>query len=65
MTNRRGCVKKETGILIGILLFIILITAKLWIKATFEIQLLGLVTLFAVSMFLKREIMKKIKRKVK
>ncbi|WP_156955987.1 hypothetical protein [Carnobacterium pleistocenium] len=57
--------KKETGILIGILLFIILITAKLWIKATFEIQLLGLVTLFAVSMFLKREIMKKIKRKVK
>ncbi|WP_156956030.1 hypothetical protein [Carnobacterium pleistocenium] len=57
--------KKESGILIGILLFIILITAKLWLKATFEIQLLGMVTLFAVSWFLKYKIMKKIKRKGK
>ncbi|SIN87163.1 hypothetical protein SAMN05878443_0235 [Carnobacterium alterfunditum] len=57
--------KKETGTLIGLLLFIILITAKLWLKATFEIQLLGLVTLIAVSWFLKYEIMKRIKRKVK
>ncbi|MBT2732396.1 hypothetical protein [Carnobacterium sp. ISL-102] len=57
--------KKETGTLIGILLFIILITAKLWLKATLEIQLLGLVTLIAVSWFLKYEIMKRIKRKIK
>ncbi|WP_373471178.1 hypothetical protein [Carnobacterium alterfunditum] len=57
--------KKETGTLIGILLFIILITAKLWLKATLEIQLLGLVTLIVVSWFLKYEIMKRIKRKIK
>jgi len=57
--------KKETGTLIGILLFIILITAKLWLKATLEIQLFGLVTLIAVSWFLKYEIMKRIKRKIK
>lgn len=57
--------KKETGTLIGILLFIVLITAKIWLKATLEIQLLGLVTLIAVSWFLKYEIMKRIKRKVK
>lgn len=57
--------KKETGILIGIILFILLITAKLWIKTTFEFQVLGLVTLVAVSFFLKRVIMKKIKGKIK
>ncbi|MFO8068624.1 MAG: hypothetical protein R6U02_01405 [Alkalibacterium sp.] len=57
--------KKETAILIGIILFIILLTTKLWIKATFEIQLLGLVILITVSLFLKREIMKRIKQKIK
>ncbi|WP_423189828.1 hypothetical protein ACO1PF_02750 [Alkalibacterium sp. f15] len=57
--------KKETGILIGILLFIILATFKLWIKASFELQLFGLIILIAVSLFLKREIMKRIKLRIK
>lgn len=57
--------KKETGILIGILLFIILITTKLWIKATFELQLLGLVLLFVLSFYLKKVIMKRLRKSIR
>ncbi|TVP92087.1 hypothetical protein [Alkalibacterium sp.] len=57
--------KKETAVLIGILLFIVLVTTKLWIKATLELQLLGLVALIVVSFYLKKVIMKKLRQRVK
>ncbi|MCC5889565.1 MAG: hypothetical protein JJU01_03280 [Alkalibacterium sp.] len=57
--------KKETAVLIGILLFIVLVTTKLWIKSTLELQLLGLVALIVVSFYLKKVIMKKLRQRVK
>ncbi|EXJ22960.1 hypothetical protein ADIAL_1583 [Alkalibacterium sp. AK22] len=57
--------KKETAVMLGILLFVILISMKLWIKATLELQLLGLVALFALSFYLKKVVMKRLKARVK
>lgn len=56
--------KKETGIFIGIVLFLILITTKLWIKATFEIQLVGFILLFVLSFYLKKVIMRTLKKRI-
>lgn len=57
--------KRETAVLIGIVLFVILVTTKLWIKATLELQLFGLVALIVVSFYLKKVIMKKLRQRVK
>lgn len=53
--------KKKYGMLITIITFIILISLKLWLKQTFELKLLGIVILVAISWTLKYFIFKKFK----
>lgn len=55
--------KREYGFLFSFMIFVILISFKVWIKFTFELQLLGLVGLFIVSWTLKYFIFKKLKKK--
>lgn len=56
---------KENGFWLMTIIFIILITFKIWIKLTFELQLLGLIVLIFLSWSLKVVIFKKIKAKYK
>ncbi|MBP2097866.1 hypothetical protein [Enterococcus rivorum] len=55
--------KREYGFLFSFMIFVILISFKIWIKFTFELKLLGLVALFIVSWTLKYFIFKKLKKK--
>lgn len=55
--------KKEYGFLFSFMIFVVLISFKIWIKFTFELKLLGLVGLFIVSWTLKYYIFKKLKKK--
>lgn len=54
--------KENTALVSGILI-VILITFKIWIKFTFEIQLLGLVLLIMTSWILKYFIIKAVKKR--
>ena len=56
---------KENMVFISILVVVILVTFKIWIKFTFEIQRLGLIVLIAISWTLKYFILKKIKARAK
>ncbi|EUJ51770.1 hypothetical protein [Paenilisteria rocourtiae] len=57
--------KKEDGFLAGFIIIVVLITFKIWIKFTFELQLACLVLLVAASWTLKYFIFKKLKSKKK
>ncbi len=54
---------KENTALVSGMVFVILITFKIWIKFTFELKLLGLVLLFIVSWTLKYFILKGVKKR--
>lgn len=54
--------KENTALVSGVLI-VILITFKIWIKFTFEIQLLGLVLLIIASWILKYFIIKGVKKR--
>ncbi len=56
---------KENGFWLGVIIIVLLLTFKIWIKLTFEIQMLGLVLLVASSWTLKYYIFKMIKNKNK
>lgn len=56
---------KENGFWLGVIIIVLLLTFKIWIKLTFEIQMLGLVLLVASSWTLKYYIFKIIKNKNK
>ncbi|MBC1473001.1 hypothetical protein HB852_00025 [Listeria grandensis] len=53
--------KKENGFMVGFIIVVILISFKIWIKFTFELQFLCLVLLVAASWTLKYFIFKKLK----
>lgn len=56
---------KENGFWLMAVIFTILISTKIWIKLTFEIQMIGLALLIFISWSLKVVIFKKIKAKYK
>ncbi len=53
--------KKELGFMFTVVVFVALITIKLWIKQRFELQLLGLIVLIGISWGLKFLVFKKVK----
>lgn len=57
--------KLEWTFFLSIIVVVILITFKIWIKMTFEIQVVGLILLIAASWTLKYFIFKWIKKKAK
>lgn len=54
--------RENTALVSGVLI-VILITFKIWIKFTFEIQLLGLILLIIASWILKYFIIKAVKKR--
>lgn len=56
---------KENGFMLTFIIFVILITFKIWIKFTFELQLIGLIILIGLSWTLKFFIFKKLNLKSK
>ncbi len=53
--------KKEFGFMFSVVVFVALITIKLWIKQRFELQLLGLIILIGISWGLKFLVFRKVK----
>ena len=53
--------KKEFGFMFSVVIFVALITIKLWIKQRFELQLLGLIVLIGISWGLKFLVFRKVK----
>lgn len=54
--------KKENSFLLGLMIFVLLITFKIWIKFTFDLKMIGLILLFIVSWTIKYFIFKKINK---
>lgn len=54
--------KKENSFLLGLMIFVLLITFKIWIKFTFDLKIIGLILLFIVSWTIKYFIFKKINK---
>ncbi|MBC1456503.1 MULTISPECIES: hypothetical protein [Listeria] len=53
--------KKENSFMVGFIIVVVLISFKIWIKFTFELQLFCLILLVAASWTLKYFIFKKLK----
>lgn len=57
--------KEQLLFFFGIVMFVILITIKIWIKMTFELRMIGLVLLIAASWTFKYLLFKHLKSKIK
>lgn len=57
--------KEQMLFFFGIIVFVILISFKIWIKMTFELKMIGLLLLIAVSWTFKYLLFKHLKGKIK